>query len=195
MARYFISLFLLTAIACSCSVGTEEPSNGERADSRQLLEAAGWKEPEGHQEDSWGEFETLLEKHGLKLVHLDTWEEGTLNNARVVDGEDVVYSLNASSSARFLEREGILYHAAYHRSSTGCAVVALDLKARRQLWETHLEGVGPVDHSKYSNDVRIEPLLDETLAVYGKESAGSYVEIVDMKTGKIVGHRKVGKGK
>ena len=81
------------------------------------------------------------------------------------------------------------YRAEFHPHASGCAVVAYDLKARRQIWRSELKGLGPVDHSKYFNAVRVEPLSDEVLAIYGKESAGRYVEIVSLKTGRTVGHK------
>ena len=76
------------------------------------------------------------------------------------------------------------------QSSTGCEVVAYDLKGQKQLWRTHLEGLVAVGDSEYCNVVRLERVNDEVLAVYGDEVAGRYVEIVDMKTGKTVGHKE-----
>ena len=52
-----------------------------------------------------------------------------------------------------------------------------------------LKGIGPVTHSKYSNEVWLGVLDADTLIVHGNESFGKYVEIVDRKTGKTVGHK------
>ena len=69
--------------------------------------------------------------------------------------------------------------------------MAYDLKGRKLLWLTQLKGLSPLAH--YLNWVRLERVNNEVLAVYGNEDtaghAGRYVEIVDMKTGKTVGHK------
>jgi hypothetical protein len=35
----------------------------------------------------------------------------------------------------------------------------------------------------------MEPVADGVLAVYGRESGGRYVELVDLTTGRTVGHK------
>ncbi len=89
----------------------------------------------------------------------------------------------------FAQRGGVLYYADFHPSSSGCSVVAFDLNAKKQLWKADLKGLGPIDHSKYWNDVRLEVLDGDAIQVFGKESAGRYVEIVDRGTGKTVGNK------
>ena len=89
----------------------------------------------------------------------------------------------------FLGRADVLYRADYHWTSSGCAVVAFDLKAGKELWKASLKGLGPVDHSKYRNRVWMERLDETVFAVYGHESAGRYVELVDYKSGRTVGHK------
>lgn len=89
----------------------------------------------------------------------------------------------------FAQRNGVFYYTDHSPYSSGCSVVAFDLDAKKQLWKTELKGLGPIDHSKYRNAVRLEVLDDETLRVFGKESSGRYVEIVDRGTGKTVGHK------
>jgi hypothetical protein len=83
----------------------------------------------------------------------------------------------------------VLVYAAFHPSSTGCAVVAYDLKNMKQLWKTDLKGLGPIRHFRYSNSVNLTIINNNAVEVFGKESAGQYLEIVDLKTGKTVGHR------
>jgi hypothetical protein len=89
----------------------------------------------------------------------------------------------------FLVRDQVLYRADYLAHSSGCSVVAFDLKAGKELWKATLKGLGPIDHSKYHNRVRMERVDDAVFAVYGQESAGRYVELVDFKTGRTVGHK------
>src|ERR1017187_2451041 len=84
----------------------------------------------------------------------------------------------------------VLVYAAFHPSSTECAVVAYDLKNRKQLWKANLQGLGPISHFRYSNAVNLEIINNDAVRVFGNESAGQYLEIVDLKTGKTVGHQK-----
>jgi len=89
----------------------------------------------------------------------------------------------------FLEWRGVQYRAEFHPHSSGCAVMACDLKSGGPLWRSQLKGLGPIDHSKYFNAVRVEPVDGQVLAVYGQESARRYVEIISLKTGKTLGHK------
>lgn len=89
----------------------------------------------------------------------------------------------------FAQRDGVLYYTDFSPYSSGCAVVAFDLNAKKQLWKADLKGLGGIDHSKYRNEVRMEVLDGDTLRVFGKESAGKYVEFVDRGSGKTVGHK------
>jgi hypothetical protein len=56
------------------------------------------------------------------------------------------------------------------------------------LWKHGLRGLGGIGHSKYSNAVHVAN-DGKVIKVYGKESAGNYLEYVDAKTGKTVGHK------
>ena len=115
-----------------------------------------------------------------------TWGDAAL---RLVKDGNVVHCFDGHLRTVFAVRDDVLYYADYHPSSSGCAVVAYDLRKRKQLWKTHLKGLGGVDHSKYHNAVNLD-LEKYAVCVRGKESAGRYVEYVDLKTGKTVGHKK-----
>ena len=105
------------------------------------------------------------------------------------DGKKVYDWPVATPSGLFVDSNCVVYRPTFSPIRTGCDVIAYDLKGQKLLWRTHLEGLGPVPHSEYWNVVRLERVNDEVLAVYGDEAAGRYVEIVDMKTGKTVGHK------
>ncbi len=83
----------------------------------------------------------------------------------------------------------VLVYADFYPSRSGCSVVAFDLKNKKQLWKTDLKGLGPIDHFRYSNSVNLEVINNDAIRVFGNESAGQYLEIVDLNTGKTVGHR------
>jgi opacity protein-like surface antigen len=98
------------------------------------------------------------------------------------------YTWKAHLGTPFLIRDRVLYYADYDPISDGCTVVAYDLTNKKQLWKTQLQALGGVDHSKYRNAVEMD-FDGDALRVFGNESAGRYVEYVDLKEGKTVGHK------
>jgi hypothetical protein len=83
---------------------------------------------------------------------------------------------------------GALYYADFSPIASGCAVVAVDLTTGEQLWRAELRGLGPVDHSKYRNRVILD-VDRNAVRVLGKESSGRYIEYLDRKSGRTVGHK------
>ncbi len=75
--------------------------------------------------------------------------------------------------------------------STGCSISAYDLESGMKVWHTDLEGLGPIDHSKYSNRVQME-VIDRVLVVRGWEAAGRYIECLSISDGRRVWHEKQG---
>lgn len=107
------------------------------------------------------------------------------------DNSNEVYAWDGGVETPFVERNGILYYALYWRHSSGCEIVAYDLKQQKHLWRSWLQGIGPVFHSIYGNEVRFGTSEHkEVLKVFGRESFGRYVEIVDLESGKTVGHKQ-----
>ena len=51
-----------------------------------------------------------------------------------------------------------------------------------------LNGIGPMSHSKYSNTVFLG-WWNDYLVVYGVEWGGKYIEIIEPKSGEIVGNK------
>jgi hypothetical protein len=108
---------------------------------------------------------------------------------RIVKGGAVVHSFEGHTRTVFAVRDDVLYYAVFHPSSSGCAVVAFDLKAKKQLWKTHLKGlVEGRPHSAYRNAVLLD-LDGQAVCVRGQEAFGNYIEFVDLRTGKTVGHK------
>jgi outer membrane protein assembly factor BamB len=83
----------------------------------------------------------------------------------------------------------VLYYPQFHPSSNGAALVAVDLTTGKELWKTQLQGIGPVRHFAYRNLINME-ISKETVMIFGNESFGRYVEIVQLSTGKTVGHKE-----
>ena len=107
---------------------------------------------------------------------------------RIVKDGAVVHSFEGHTRTVFAVRDGVLYYADFGRASTGCAVVACDLRKQKQLWKTRLKGLGPIAHKDYRNDVNLD-LDKQAVCVRGKECLGNYIEYVDLRTGKTVGHK------
>ena len=108
---------------------------------------------------------------------------------RLIDDGKEIYSFKAHDETVFTRRGDVLYLAEFSPIRTGCSIVAYDFKAKKELWKTDLKGIGPVSHSKYRNEVTITTAGDDAIFVTGKESSGRYIEYVDMKSGKTVGHK------
>ncbi len=108
---------------------------------------------------------------------------------RVVDDGMELVAWEGHYRSVFTSSGNVLVYAAFLPSRTGCAVVAYDLKNGKQLWKTNLKGLGSIDHFEYSNAVNLDIINTDAVRVFGNESAGQYLEIVDLKTGKTVGHR------
>lgn len=87
-------------------------------------------------------------------------------------------------------RDGPRRYTALHAASApGCRVQAHDAASGRLLWETRLQALqGGGHHSKYSNAVQLR-LVGGRLAVFGKESSGRYVEVLDTATGAQLYHQ------
>jgi outer membrane protein assembly factor BamB len=79
--------------------------------------------------------------------------------------------------------DGRVFVAHHSHIASGCGLYALDADTGEVVWHSQLRGLGPVSHSKYRNRVQIR-IDGDRIAVYGWESSGRYVEIVDAATGK-----------
>jgi hypothetical protein len=107
---------------------------------------------------------------------------------RFTDGAKVLASFTGHDTTVFRADGPILYYADFNPISDGCAVVAFDLKAGKQLWRTDLKALGPVSHSKYRNRVTLELVGRDAIRIFGEESEGRYVEFLDRASGRTVGH-------
>jgi len=88
----------------------------------------------------------------------------------------------------FARSGDVLYVAEFKPFTSGCAVQATDLKTGKQVWQSYLQGIGPISHSRYRNHVTIDA-EGKVLVVRGYESLGRYLEYIDQKTGKTVAHK------
>lgn len=150
---------------------------------------------------SWsGERATILdsflrfsEDYQVELVHKKGKHEVKV---RVLDNGKELYAWDGQPRSVFASSGDVLVYADLY--SSGCVVVAYDLKKQKELWKTTLKGLGPVIFSQarpkgqasYSNSVNLDLINNDAVRVFGNEDAGQYLEIVDLKTGKTVANRK-----
>jgi hypothetical protein len=100
--------------------------------------------------------------------------------------------LSGHSGSVFRVENKVLYFADFPRHSTGCTVTAHDLATGKELWKTRLNALRVMGHSRYSNSVTMEVSKPEgagVVIIYGKESSGTYLEVLDQKTGQVLAHR------
>jgi hypothetical protein len=104
------------------------------------------------------------------------------------DGPKLAIAAHADSAV--VIRGDALYFAEFSPIASGCRVVAYDLTTGKKAWVKDLEGLGPIDHSKYRNKVAMavekHPTAKDAFAlvITGWEAAGAYYEVIDLATGK-----------
>jgi PQQ-like domain len=90
------------------------------------------------------------------------------------------------ANASLLLRGDTLYVAHYCSISSGITrMLAFDAASGEQRWSRHPLALGPVEHSEYNNEVELREMHDHVV-IFGKESAGNYVEVIDPATGATV---------
>jgi hypothetical protein len=175
-------LVLLAVLACS--LPGARAADGKKVDYQKQANQATWQWEPGRA----SVFHSFLAYQGDYQVEILRQKEQFGLLVRFTDRGKHLYALEAHAGTVFAQRDHVLYLADFNPHSSGCTLVAYDFEAKRHLWKTPLQGLGPIDHTKYHNAVTLE-VGDDVLTVYGQESAGKYVEYVDRKTGKTVGHK------
>ena len=175
---------IILAFACLAVIGAPAPPE---KDYQKIADKEEWKWEKEQasvffsQKQYKGGCEVELQKPGL--------EGGIANTTiRFKDGDKEVLSMIGHDGTVFVERKNDLYYADFSQYSSGCSMIAYDLKAKKRHWKADLKGLGPIDHTKYHNAVILE-FKDDALHILGMESAGKYVEYVELKSGKTLGHK------
>jgi hypothetical protein len=180
----FVVSAITPAIVCLALVAAPAPSE---KDYQKIADKEEWKWEKEQasvfysQKQYKGAYEVDLQKPGIEGGNAST-------TIRFKDGDKEIYSLIGHDGTVFAERKNVLYYADFSPYSSGCSVVAYDLKAKKALWKSNLNGIGPIDHTKYHNAVILE-LKDDVLRILGNESFGQYIEYVEIGKGKTVAHR------
>jgi hypothetical protein len=143
-------------------------------------------------ENALGDFQTSVKANSSAYVfEMEHRSNGWDSDFTVKDPlhaeifHEVVHS---GVNSPFIVKDDVLYFPRYATLRTGCKLEAYDLKQRKYVWQTWLYGIGKVGHTKYNNQVWIKKDGD-VLFLFGKESKGSYLEIVDIKSGRSLANR------
>jgi hypothetical protein len=123
-----------------------------------------------------GDFEAkVVEKEGSKSV-----------TVRFFKGDDVVFAFEGHKETVFFGRDNIVYYSEFSQTASGCTIIAYDLKAKKQLWKSSLKALGPISRTHYRNQVILD-IKDDAVHILGSETAGKYVEYLDLKKGELLG--------
>ena len=116
---------------------------------------------------------------------------GKTLTVRVTVNDKMVYSWPGHWSSVFVIRGQELVYADFVPSDPRCSLVAVDLSTGKELWRTRLMGIDvpavPVPGNAFNLST-----YEGTAIVWGNVASGHYVEFVDLKSGKTVGHKVFG---
>ena len=181
--KCFLIRFTVAALLCIAN-RTETIAQVPPPDYQKMADDANW--PNFEKLESFQDcFRRELPDYQVQITRLKHRE---FVRIRILDDNgNEVHAWNANPSPPFIERDGILYYALYASGSSGCKIVAYDLKQQKLLWESQLKAIPLKGYSRYQNEVRFGPVLhNEALVVVGRESFGRYIEIIDLKTSETV---------
>jgi hypothetical protein len=170
----------LVVLAAGVAAGAPLPP---REDYQKKADEAPWSwsderaSPEGAAKQLPDSYAAEVERHDSGDVTI-----------RILKDGNIVHQFRGHYRTVFAVRDDVLYYAEFDPIVTGCALVAYDLRKQKRLWKTDLKGLGGIAHSKYRNAVNLS-LEKYAVCVRGQESAGNYIEFVDLKSGKTVGHK------
>ncbi len=109
---------------------------------------------------------------------------------KFLKGDKEVLSIDGNTKSVFGARNNLLFYVDYPPSSYDTIVTAYDLSNGTKLWKTKLETLKALVHS----DGWIEVSLlvtpkNNALVIVGSVPSGTYLEVLDTKTGQTLAHR------
>jgi hypothetical protein len=179
-----IVAFLVTSGVALSRIKAQDLSRSG-IDYQKTADSASWGWDNNKANPFWGITQAGV-KYSVVMVSEPSDRESL--TFKVFHGEKEVYSWGGHLNTVFRILEDRLYYARFHPSGSGGNVVAVDLSTGKELWESRLQGIGPVAHSAYENLMNLDANF-EVVEVWGRESMGRYLEFKDVRTGKTVGHR------
>jgi hypothetical protein len=200
--RYEAAVALIGLVVFSCSTAAEppDPLAAKKEKWQKQLEDTKFH----FSKDQAGVMYSLSQCiRGDYKIHMiydpKTWWMMTFKFER--DGKELL-TIDGHDRSVFRIDGNVLYFAHFPPLSSGCTVTAHDLTTGKRLWETRLNAIGDIDHSKYRNEVTMDLVnltgLDKegegSVCITGRESYGDYCEVLDRNTGKVLAHKTYRQG-
>ncbi len=136
---------------------------------------------------------TLSGPDGASFVYTHTEDPDRDTLQRLGPGGKVLWTAQLDpefvGNVALLLISDTLYVARYCTISSGARLLAFGADNGKQRWSTWLQAMGPVAHSEYFNEVQLREQHGHVV-VYGNESQGRYVEVVDPATGRTLSNRR-----
>jgi hypothetical protein len=130
-----------------------------------------------------GDFQTSIDCDDESIP----WPGQSLT-VRVRDQGKEAFAFHAHWRTVFTRAGDTLYIAHFRPIHTGCEVDAIDIRTGEKLWRSKVHGLGPIAHSKYSNQVSIST-DGPVIIILGDEAAGRYIEFLHRVSGRILANR------
>jgi hypothetical protein len=123
-----------------------------------------------------------LPDYDVEIVNERDWYHPI--NIRAKGDHHIVFSFPSGHPWTVFTRwKDMLYIADFQHYAQGFEVLAADLNSGKELWHSRLQGLEPIEHSKYYNFINIET-DGKRITVFGNEAHGRYIEQLDINTGK-----------
>jgi hypothetical protein len=119
----------------------------------------------------------------------DDWDFSRSLTVKIMNGKKELLSIDGHQKSVFAVDRDVLYFVHYNPTSEGGAVTAHDFKNGKQLWRTELKAAGVCSHFRYENEIFMVLTPDE-IELAGHETCGSYVEVLDRETGKMLANKQ-----
>lgn len=186
-----------SAAGAAPSAAEDPLANPQRGAARPALQSAPaaaeipWPDHEGAAGGGQPPLRVGLDKDD-SLSFEQAADERSARVQRVRSPHQVLWSFTLPAeplpAAALLIDKDCLFIAHYSVIASGVTIHALDLNSGRERWQTRAQGLGPIAHSKYANHVALA-MVRGYLTVFGRESAGRYIELLEPKSGQVLSTR------
>lgn len=92
------------------------------------------------------------------------------------------------NTAALIEHDDHVVIVLYNGASSGATAYGVDRESGALRFTSSSGGIGPIGHSRYSNEVALGSDDLGHVLVYGHESGGDYLGVLDVQAGRLLGH-------
>jgi hypothetical protein len=108
----------------------------------------------------------------------------------ILKDQKVVATIDGHEATVFAIQGSSLYYAIFSIGTGGAVIHCRDLTTGKLRWIRELQGLPPKTHSMYSNLLNLR-VTDQGVEIFGHESYGDYIEVLDAQSGKQLSHKIV----